>query len=79
MVKIQQLRSNEFLNLDAILEDVLVRLVVRPLWAHINQLYVEALTAAEQVQNLAKGIAIARDMPTEKLGMKVSFNLKQVS
>ncbi|MCL4128286.1 UNVERIFIED_CONTAM: hypothetical protein GTU68_025255, partial [Idotea baltica] len=67
------LKPNEFLNLDAILEDVLVRLVLRPLWTHINQLFVDALTQDGSIQRLADNIAGAKDLSDAKLGIRTEL------
>ncbi|XP_064091398.1 protein sprint-like isoform X1 [Macrobrachium nipponense] len=64
------LRATEFLNLDAILEDVLVRLVLRPLWDHINKLFVEAYTANGSIQLLATNMKYARSQPSVRLGVR---------
>lgn len=69
-----QLKATEFLNLDAILEDVLVRLVLRPLWTHINKLFVEAYTASGSIQLLATNMKYARTQPTSRLGVRVSMD-----
>lgn len=67
-----QLKPTEFLNMDAILEDVLVRLVLRRLWHHITDLYVNAYTANESIQRLANNLTFARSLQPEKLGIRVS-------
>nr|XP_045596876.1 protein sprint-like [Procambarus clarkii] len=64
------LKATEFLNLDAILEDVLVRLVVRPLWNHINKLFVEAYSASGSIQLLAAKMKYARAQPKNRLGIR---------
>lgn len=70
-----QLKATEFLNLDAILEDVLVRLVLRELWQHITALYVNAYTANHSIQRLANNLAFARALQPEKLGVRVRLAL----
>ncbi|CAL4150033.1 unnamed protein product [Meganyctiphanes norvegica] len=64
------LKATEFLNLDAILEDVLVRLVLRPLWDHINKLFVDAYTANGSIQLLASNMKYARSQPFVRLGIR---------
>ncbi|XP_071517730.1 protein sprint isoform X2 [Panulirus ornatus] len=64
------LKATEFLNLDAILEDVLVRLVLRPLWTHINKLFVEAYTANGSIQLLAINMKYTRSQPYIRLGIR---------
>ncbi|KAK3867977.1 hypothetical protein Pcinc_026603 [Petrolisthes cinctipes] len=75
IVKQQQgtLKATEFLNLDAILEDVLVRLVLRPLWTHINKLFVETYTASGAIQLLATNMKYARTQPTSRLGVRAEL------
>ncbi|XP_053633664.1 protein sprint isoform X2 [Cherax quadricarinatus] len=64
------LKATEFLNLDAILEDVLVRLVVRPLWNHINKLFVESYSANGSIQLLAANMKYAKSQPKNRLGIR---------
>ncbi|XP_042221535.1 protein sprint-like isoform X2 [Homarus americanus] len=64
------LKATEFLNLDAILEDVLVRLVLRPLWTHINKLFVEAYSANGSIQLLATNMKYAKSQPYIRLGIR---------
>ncbi|XP_076030151.1 src homology 2 domain-containing protein sprint isoform X2 [Oratosquilla oratoria] len=67
------LKSTEFLNLDAILEDVLVRLALCPLWEHINNLFVEAYTANKSIQSLATNMKYARSQHYTRLGIKAEL------
>ncbi|XP_063591203.1 protein sprint-like isoform X1 [Penaeus indicus] len=64
------LKATEFLNLDAILEDVLVRLVLRPLWDHINKLFVETYSANGSIQLLATNMKYARSQHYVRLGIR---------
>lgn len=70
---ILQLKATEFLNLDAILEDVLVRLVLRPLKDHINKLFVDAYSANGSIQQLANNMKYARSQQYVRLGIKVRY------
>ncbi|KAK8382668.1 hypothetical protein O3P69_015470 [Scylla paramamosain] len=76
IVKKQQsnLKATEFLNLDAILEDVLVRLVLRPLWNHINKLFVDAYSANGSIQQLATNMKYARSQQYIRLGIKAELS-----
>lgn len=76
IVKRQQsnLKATEFLNLDAILEDVLVRLVLRPLKDHINKLFVDAYSANGSIQQLANNMKYARSQQYVRLGIKAELS-----
>ncbi|GAB6024335.1 hypothetical protein CHUAL_009504 [Chamberlinius hualienensis] len=65
-----KLQPNEFLNLDAILEGVLHRIVVKPLKQHIYQLFVKAYSANGAVAMLSDSIKFARTKTPEQLGLK---------
>ncbi|KAK7068537.1 hypothetical protein SK128_011035 [Halocaridina rubra] len=71
MVRMVRLKATEFLNLDAILEDVLVRLVLRPLWTHINKLFVDAYSANGSIQLLVTNMKYARAQSAVRLGLRV--------
>jgi hypothetical protein len=66
----KQLKSTEFLNLDAILESVMHKLVVRPLKEHLYQLFVEEYTRTGAIQLLADNIQYARTKPVHELGVR---------
>lgn len=66
-----QLKANEFLNLDAILEGVMHKLVVRPLKEHLYKLFVEEYTRSGAIQLLAENIQYARTKPLHELGIRV--------
>ncbi|KAF2351197.1 VPS9 domain [Trinorchestia longiramus] len=68
------LKATEFLNMDAILEDVLVRLVLRRLWHHITALYVNAYTANDSIQRLANNMTLARSLQPAKLGIRAGLS-----
>ncbi|XP_034238046.1 protein sprint isoform X2 [Thrips palmi] len=65
-----KLKANEFLNLDAILEGVMHKLVVRPLKEHLYKLFVEEYTRSGAIQLLAENIQYARTKPLHELGIR---------
>lgn len=67
-----KLRPNEFLNLDAILEDVMMGLVVRPLREHVCQLFIDHYVATGALQTLAENIQHAHGKTIHELGVRVS-------
>lgn len=68
-----KLRPNEFLNLDAILEDVMMGLVVRPLREHVCQLFIDHYAATGALQTLAENIQHAHGKTIHELGVRVSI------
>uniref|UniRef100_A0A1B6C8N4 Protein sprint n=1 Tax=Clastoptera arizonana TaxID=38151 RepID=A0A1B6C8N4_9HEMI len=66
----EKLRANEFLNLDAILEGVMHKLVVRPLKEHLYRLFVDDYTKSGAIQLLADNIQYARTKPLHELGIR---------
>lgn len=69
-----QLKSTEFLNLDAILEGVLHKLVVKPLKGHLQKLFVEHYTKTGAIKRLADNIQYASTRPISELAIKVKTN-----
>ncbi|XP_044730872.1 protein sprint isoform X2 [Chrysoperla carnea] len=65
-----KLKSTEFLNLDAILEGVLHRLVVRPLRSHLQSLFVEFYTRTGAIKLLADNIQYANTRPLSELAIR---------
>ncbi|XP_012215187.1 protein sprint isoform X3 [Linepithema humile] len=65
-----KLRANEFLNLDAILEDVMMGLVVRPLREHVCQLFIDHYAATGALQTLAENIQHAQGKTIHELGVR---------
>ncbi|XP_071440940.1 protein sprint, partial [Hetaerina americana] len=65
-----KLKANEFLNLDAILEGVMHRLVVRPLRQHLYCLFVDEYTRSGAIQLLAENIQFARSKAPNELGIR---------
>lgn len=66
-----KLKSTEFLNLDAILEGVLHRLVVSPLKKHLKKLFVDHYTKTGAIKVLTENIQYANTRPTSELAIKV--------
>jgi len=66
------LRSNEFLNLDAILEEVMMQLVVTPLREHIYGLLIDNYATTQALQTLAENIQLAQGKSIYDLGVTVS-------
>jgi len=66
-----KLRPNEFLNLDAILEDVMMGLVVRPLREHVCRLFIDYYVATGVLQTLAENIQHAQGKTIHDLGVRV--------
>lgn len=67
-----QLKSTEFLNLDAILEGVMHKLVISPLKFHLCQLFVKEYEENGALQTLVDNIRYARRKSPNDLGIKVS-------
>lgn len=70
-----KLKSTEFLNLDAILESVLHRLVVRPLKAHLDKLFVDYFTKTGAIKLLSDNINYAGTRPPQELAIKQKITL----
>lgn len=68
-----QLKANEFMNLDAILEGVMLKLIVIPLRDHLYQLFVTQYTETGSIQQLTENIIYARTRRAQDLGLRVSF------
>ncbi|XP_018896161.2 protein sprint [Bemisia tabaci] len=68
-----KLRPNEFLNLDAILEGVMHRLVVRPLKEHLYYLFVNEYSDNGAIQLLADNIQYARTKSLSDLGIRAKI------
>ncbi|CAD1475719.1 unnamed protein product [Heterotrigona itama] len=65
-----KLKPNEFLNLDAILEGVMMSLVVRPLREHVYRLFIEHYVATGSLQTLAENIQHAQGKHIQDLGVR---------
>ncbi|KAK7790528.1 hypothetical protein R5R35_001925 [Gryllus longicercus] len=70
-----KLKANEFLNLDAILEAVMHKLVVRPLKEHLYRLFVEEYSRSGAIQLLADNISYARTRQPHELGLRARLAL----
>ncbi|XP_020284481.1 protein sprint isoform X3 [Pseudomyrmex gracilis] len=68
-----KLRSDEFLNLDAILEDVMMSLVVRPLREHVCHLFIDIFAASGALQTLAENIQHAQGKTIHDLGVRTKI------
>ncbi|XP_043251515.1 protein sprint isoform X1 [Colletes gigas] len=68
-----KLKANEFLNLDAILEGVMMGLVVRPLREHVYRLFVEHYAATGSLQTLAESIQHAQGKQVQDLGVRAKI------
>jgi hypothetical protein len=69
-----KLKANEFLNLDAILESVMMSLVVRPLREHVYKLFVEHYVANHSIKTLVDSIQFAQSKHLQDFGVRVSSN-----
>lgn len=67
------MKSTEFLNLDAILEGVMHKLVVRPLKEHLYHLFVDEYTRSGAIQLLADNIRYARTKHLSDLGVRAKI------
>lgn len=70
-----KLKANEFLNLDAILEGVMMKLVVRPLREHVYKLFVVHYGDTGSLRTLADSIQYAQGKHIQELGIRVSLFL----
>lgn len=68
-----QLKSDEFLNLDTILEGVMHRLVVLPLREHLYSLFVDYYKASGDINLLVDNIKYAYQRSPSDFGIKVSY------
>lgn len=66
-----KLKPNEFLNLDAILEGVMMGLVVRPLREHVYRLFVDHYASTGSLHTLADSIQYAHGKHIQELGVRV--------
>ncbi|KAL1509626.1 hypothetical protein ABEB36_004335 [Hypothenemus hampei] len=74
-----KLRSTEFLNLDAILEGVMHKIVVRPLKSHLQKLFLNFYTKTGAIRLLADNIQYASTRPISELGIKPKITLPSES
>ncbi|KAK6645386.1 hypothetical protein RUM43_001663 [Polyplax serrata] len=69
-----KLKSTEFLNLDAILEGVMHKLVVRPLREHLYKLFVDEYVKTGAIQLLYENLSYARTKSLRDLGLKMKIS-----
>uniref|UniRef100_A0A1I8Q804 Protein sprint n=1 Tax=Stomoxys calcitrans TaxID=35570 RepID=A0A1I8Q804_STOCA len=67
-----RLKSDEFLNLDAILETVMHQLVVLPLREHLYGMFVDYYTRSEDIQLLAQNVKYACGRAANDFGIRSS-------
>lgn len=67
-----RLKSDEFLNLDTILEGVMHRLVVLPLREHLYALFVDYYTRSGDIQLLVENVKYASGRTACDFGIRVS-------
>lgn len=67
-----RLKSDEFLNLDAILETVMHQLVVLPLREHLYGMFVDYYTRSEDIQLLAQNVKYACGRSAADFGIRPS-------
>lgn len=67
-----RLKSDEFLNLDAILETVMHQLVVLPLREHLYGMFVDYYTRSEDIQLLAQNVKYACGRAASDFGIRSS-------
>ncbi|XP_043508470.1 protein sprint [Frieseomelitta varia] len=65
-----KLKPNEFLNLDAILEGVMMTLVLKPLREHVYRLFIEHYVATGSLLTLAENIYHAQGKHIQDLGVR---------
>ena len=68
-----KLKANEFLNLDAILEEVMMGLVVRPLREHVYRLFVDHYAVNGSLNTLVDSIQFAQGKHIQDLGVRVKI------
>lgn len=68
-----QLKFDEFLNLDTILETVMHRLVVLPLREHLYSLFVDYYTKSGDIQLLVDNVKFAATKNPADFGIRVSI------
>ncbi|XP_063927550.1 protein sprint isoform X4 [Zophobas morio] len=70
-----KLKPTEFLNLDAILEGVMHKLVVKPLKGHLQKLFLDHYTKTGAIRLLADNIQFAATRPISELAIKPKITL----
>ncbi|KAG8198131.1 hypothetical protein JTE90_006884 [Oedothorax gibbosus] len=72
-----KLKPDEFLDIDAVIEDSLHKLVIKPLKAYIYQLFVNEYTRNGSLKLLSDNIKFARTKSPEELGVRPEFKLPE--
>ncbi|CAL1279486.1 unnamed protein product [Larinioides sclopetarius] len=72
-----KLKSDEFLDIDAVIEDSLHKLVIKPLKGYIYQLFVNEYTRNGSLKLLSDNIKFARTKSPEELGVRPEFKLPE--
>ncbi|GFU17087.1 protein sprint [Trichonephila clavipes] len=72
-----KLKSDEFLDIDAVIEDSLHKLVIKPLKGYIYQLFVNEYTRNGSLKLLSDNIKFARTKTPEELGVRPEFKLPE--
>ena len=70
-----KLKENEFLNIDAIIEGTLHKLVIKPLKDHLNHLFVEDYIKNGSLKLLSENMKAAQIKQTCELGIRSQLNL----
>lgn len=73
------LKSDEFLNLDAILESVMHQLVILPLREHLYGLFVDYYTGTGDIQLLVENVKHAFGKTPVDFGIRVSVHFELIS
>lgn len=68
-----KLQYTEFLNIDAILEGVLQKVVLQPLKPHLYHILVKESSRNGSLHLLSENMAIVRGKSAEELGIKVKL------
>ncbi|GIY40286.1 protein sprint [Caerostris extrusa] len=72
-----KLKPDEFLDIDAVIEDSLHKLVIKPLKGYIYQLFVNEYTRNGSLKLLSDNIKFARTKSPEELGVRPEFKLPE--
>lgn len=67
-----RLRGDEFLNLDALLESVMQKLVAVPLREHLYALFVDWCATRGDIELMAENIKLAAEYEPRELGLRVN-------
>jgi hypothetical protein len=73
-----KLKSDEFLNLDTILESVMHRLIVLPLREHLYAMFVDYYTRSNDIQLLVENVKYAANRTPTDFGIRVRRSLYKI-